>query len=124
MKVMSQTDKIEQRIIEMVNTANDHRQRPHTLVKVLSDELGISTFRVKKVLEHLIGEKKLVFTYRNHCCYVEIPCDQKPSGFRPLKVIVNGKGEPWICNNDVEPSKDLAEQGCWQFSDEGSSRND
>jgi len=109
---MSQTEKIEQKIIEMVNTANDHRQRPHTLVKVLSHELGISTFRVKEVLERLIRERKLVFTYRNHCCYVEIPCDQGPSGFRPMKVVADGKGEPWICNHDVNPSKDLAEQGC------------
>ena len=36
------------------------------------------------------------------------------------KVVVNGKGNPWICDCEANPSKDLAEQGCWQLREEGS----
>ena len=50
----------------------------------------------------------------------EISMKERPSGSRPLKVVVDSKGNPWICDCQVDPSKDLAEQGCWQLTDEGS----
>jgi hypothetical protein len=50
----------------------------------------------------------------------EISMKKRPSGSRPLKVVVDSKGNPWICDCQVDPSKDLAKQGCWQLTEEGS----
>jgi hypothetical protein len=38
--------------------------------------------------------------------------------------VEDDEGNPWICDYDVDPSKDLAEQGCWQLREQGSTRND
>ena len=51
---------------------------------------------------------------------MEISLKENPSVYRPLKVVVDSKGNPWICDCDVDPSKDLVEQGCWQIREEGS----
>jgi hypothetical protein len=53
----------------------------------------------------------------------EISLEERPSGSRPMKVVVDGKGNPWICDCQVDPSKDLAEQGCWQLREEGSTQS-
>ena len=41
-----------------------------------------------------------------------------------MKVVVDGKGSPWICDHCVDPTKDLAEQGCWQLGEDGSNETD
>jgi hypothetical protein len=51
---------------------------------------------------------------------MEIALRKKPSRSRPMKVVVDGQGSPWICDCDVDPSKDLAAQGCWQLKEDGS----
>jgi hypothetical protein len=40
-----------------------------------------------------------------------------------MKVIVDGKGNPWICDCEADPSKDLVEQGCWQLREKGSTQS-
>jgi hypothetical protein len=37
---------------------------------------------------------------------------------RPMIVITDRDGNRWLCDKDVDPNKDLAEQGCWQCGDE------
>jgi hypothetical protein len=121
---MDQSEEIKQKIMEMVIGAEDQRQRPYTLVKTVSDNSRVPIFRVKKVLENLLKERKLVFTYRDPCSFVEIPINDMSRGSHPMKVVEDQEGNPWICDHDVDPSKDLAEQGCWQLREEDSSRND
>ena len=121
---MSQSGQIKKKIIEMVSSTENQRQRPHSVVRTVSDNLGVPIFRVKKALEALLQERKLVFTYRDPCSFVEIPVNDMPRGSRPMKIVMNGKGNPWICDQDVDPFRDLAEQGCWQLREEGSSGND
>ena len=41
-----------------------------------------------------------------------------------MKVVVDAGGNPWICDHEVDSPKDLAEQGCWQVREEGSTRNE
>ena len=41
---------------------------------------------------------------------------QKTSA-RPTKVMVDQAGEYWICDADVDPSKDFFAQGCAAHSD-------
>jgi hypothetical protein len=33
---------------------------------------------------------------------------------RPMKVVVDSQGRTWLCDMDVDESKDLEEQGCWR----------
>ena len=121
---MSQSGQIKKKIMEMVTTAENQRKRPHSVVRTVSDILGVPMFRVKTVLEDLLKERKLVFTYRDPCSFIEIPIHDLSRGARPMKVVVDGKGNPWICDCGVDPTKDLAGQGCWQLGEEGSSGND
>jgi hypothetical protein len=115
---MSQSEQIRQRIMEMVTTAENQRQRPYSVVRTVSDNLGVPIFRVKRALEDLLKERKLVFTYRDPCSFVEMPINDMLRGSSPKKVVVDGKGNPWICDHGVDPSKDLIEQGCWQLCEE------
>jgi hypothetical protein len=119
---MDQSDEVRQKIMEMVISAEDQRQRPYSLVKTVSDNSGVPIFRVKKVLENLIKERKLIFTYRDPCSFVETPINDISRAPHPMKVVVDEEGNPWICDNDVDPSRDLAEQGCWQLREEDSAR--
>lgn len=119
---MTQSEQIRKEIMEMVTAAENQRQRPFLVVQTVSDNLAVPMFRVKKILEDLIKERQLVFTYRDPCSFVEIPVQELPRNSPPTKVVVDSKGNPWICNQDVDPSKDLAEQGCWQVREEDSSR--
>ena len=120
---MSQSKQIRNKIMEMVMAAEDQRQRPYSLVKTVADNSRVPIFRVKKVLEDLIKERKLVFTYRDPCSFVEIPKNDMSRRSQPMKVVVDEEGNPWICDHNVDPSKDLVEQGCWQIREEDNSRN-
>ena len=55
--------------------------------------------------------------------HVESSLRERPSRPRPMKVVVDGKGDPWICDCEADPSKDLEEQGCWQVREEGSTQS-
>ena len=121
---MSQFEQIQKKIMKMVAIAEGQRLRLHALVRMLSHELRISTFRVREVLEDLVRDRKLVLTYRDPFTFVELPMNEWPPGVRPMKVVVNGEGNPWICDHHVDPSRDLAGQGCWQLKEEDSSQSD
>ncbi|MGC8763213.1 MAG: hypothetical protein ACP5VN_06205 [Acidobacteriota bacterium] len=43
---------------------------------------------------------------------------------RPMKVVMDEKGCPWLCDADVNPHEDLASQGCWRCSEVAFTRND
>jgi hypothetical protein len=124
MKDTSQTEQIREKILEMVTAAKGQRQNPNMVMNGLSAEFEVSLLKVKEALNDLVRERKLVFTYRHPFTYVEIPCKDRPSGSRPMKVIVDDQGDPWICDCDVDPSKDFAQQGCWQVREEDYSRSD
>lgn len=36
---------------------------------------------------------------------------------RPMKVIVDDSGCPWLCDAKANPREDLKSQGCWRCSD-------
>jgi len=124
MKEMSQAEQIRKKILELVKASEVQRQNPNEVMRSLSAEFKVSMYQVREALNDLIRERKLVFTYRGPFTCVEIPCKDRPSGSRPMKVIVDDKGDPWICDFDVDPSEDLAQQGCWQLRAEDSNRSD
>jgi hypothetical protein len=43
---------------------------------------------------------------------------------RPMKVVVDDRGCRWLCDADVDESKDLKEQGCWRCGDLAFTRDD
>jgi hypothetical protein len=45
-------------------------------------------------------------------------------GARPLRVVRDQAGEPWLCDRDVDASKDLESQGCWRCRDLAFTAND
>jgi hypothetical protein len=112
---MSESRQIEKRIIEMISTETKQRWRPYVVVRKLSEELGVPVSKIREALDNLIRKRKLVFTYRDPCSYVEFPVREDAIGGRSMKVVVDGNGNPWICDHEVDPSKDLSEQGCWQL---------
>jgi DNA-binding FadR family transcriptional regulator len=120
---MSQTEQIRKSILGMVKATVEQRQSPNEVMDRLAAEFGVSMSRVREALNDLIREGELVFTYRRPFTYVEIPYERKPRGSRPMKVITDTEGNPWICDYDVDPSGDLAAQGCWQLKEGDSTRN-
>lgn len=42
---------------------------------------------------------------------------------RPMKVIVDESGCPWLCDADVDPLGDLKAQGCWRYTETAAKRN-
>lgn len=36
---------------------------------------------------------------------------------RPMKVVVDDSGCPWLCDAVTNPQEDLKAQGCWRCSD-------
>lgn len=43
---------------------------------------------------------------------------------RPMKFIKDDQGEYWLCDSDVDPSEDLAIQGCWRYEEMAFTRDD
>jgi hypothetical protein len=43
---------------------------------------------------------------------------------RPMKVVVAEDGCTWLCDSDVDASKDLEAQGCWNCGDVAFTRDD
>jgi hypothetical protein len=43
---------------------------------------------------------------------------------RPMKFIEDDEGERWLCDKDVDPKKDLREQGCLNCGEMAFTRND
>jgi hypothetical protein len=33
---------------------------------------------------------------------------------RPMEIVRDKNGYCWLCDKDIDPKKDLGEQGCWQ----------
>jgi hypothetical protein len=112
--MMSAHEETRERIMEAVWGAENQRIRPIELEKKLDQEHGLLVSAIKVAVSELIDEGQLVYTYRDPCSYVEIPVEESHHAARPMKVIPDKRGEYWICDDDADPSGDLAEEGCWR----------
>ena len=121
---MNNHDEISDRILEIVSSASNQRIRPSVLNKVLREEFGLPLKEIKELLNDLVEENVLVFTYRDPCSYLEIPVVESHRPARPMKVIRDLQGDLWICDTEADPSKDPAEQGCWSCGELPFTRND
>ena len=114
---MNTREGTKERIMKAVSEAPGERIRPIDLERTLEREHGLARTAVKDVLKEMMGEGDLVFTYRDPCNYVEIPVAESHHAARPMRFVQDSNGEPWICDADIDPSGDLAEQGCWRCRD-------
>ncbi len=121
---MNLSERTKEQIMSLVSSSQDQRVRPFELERTLTKKFGIPLFSVKEALKDLIEEEKLVYTYQDPCSYVEISVAKNHRAARPMKVVKDADGEPWICDSDVDPSVDLEKQGCWRCRDIPFTRND
>jgi hypothetical protein len=70
---MRSAEEVKAHVLDIVTRATNRRIRPITLERMVMRETGASMQEVKHCLNDLMREKKLVFTYRDPCSYVEIP---------------------------------------------------
>lgn len=106
-----------ERITKAVWGAPEQRIRPIDLAKRLEQEYRLPPSATKSAVNELVGDGELVYTYRDPCSYVEVPFAESHHAARPMKVIPDKSGEYWICDDSVDPSGDLVEQGCWRCGD-------
>jgi hypothetical protein len=115
--MMNAHEETKERIMEAVWNAENQRMRPIDLEKKLEHEHGLTLWWIKDAVNELVDEGQLVYTYRDPCSYVEIPIEEGHHAARPMKVIPDKRGEYWICDNDADPTGDLAKEGCWRCGD-------
>jgi hypothetical protein len=78
------------------------------------------SFRFPAAQDKVRGEGKMSKDGQIKKEATEITLKKNPSRSRPMKVVMNGEGNPWICACEADPSKDLAAQDCWQLRENGS----
>jgi hypothetical protein len=107
-------EKVKDNICDMVMHSEGMRVRPNELGKAVSHKYGMHRYVVEEVLKELLGEETLVFSYRDPCSFIEIAHARPRMAARPMVIIRDEKGDPWLCDKGVDPKGDLRMQGCWQ----------
>jgi hypothetical protein len=121
---MVQIEQIKDEIIVRVIGANNFRLKPQEVEKNLADTLGVPKSQVREAVKDLVEEGELTYVYRDPCNYLEIPPMENHHAARPMEVIFDSHGEPWICDAGVDPARDPISQGCWACGDLAFTRND
>jgi hypothetical protein len=70
---------------------------------------------VKEIIKELVEEEDLVYAYRDPHSYVEIPCNGCEGGHRaarPMKVVVDSTGSPWLCDKSFDGTESLLAEEC------------
>jgi len=109
-----------ERVMELIASAPNQRMRPIDLTQQLAQESGLSAIVTNEIITDLVEEKDLVYTFRDFCAYVEIPCNGCEGGHqaaRPMKVVMDSKGFPWLCDKDFEGTEALLAKNCWDCGD-------
>jgi hypothetical protein len=122
---MNDFEALKQKILELVATSRDQRLRPIRAAQTISRERAASTFTVHEALRDLVDEGELVYTYRDPCSYLEIPCNGcngQHHAARPMEVVTDGSGNRWLCDADVEPGHHLPDRSCWECGSLGFTR--
>ncbi len=113
---MTEHELMRERLMELIASSSNQRLRPNDAKQVVSQEFAVSASTINEVLKELVEDGDLVYTYRDPCSYVEIPCNGCEGGHRaarPMKVVTDGNGNPWICDDVSNPLKDHTGSGCW-----------
>ena len=117
---MNEYGMYKERVMELVGSAPSQRIRPSDLTRQLAQESGLSSYVVKEVIKDLVEEENLGYTYRDPCSYVEIPCNGCEGGHqaaRPMKVVRDSRGSPWLCDKNFDGTESLLAENCWNCGD-------
>jgi hypothetical protein len=109
-----------ERLLELVASTPDQRMRPSELTRGLAQEVGLSAHAVKQIINELVEDMELVYAYRDPCSYVEIPCNGCDGGHRaarPMKVVMDSEGTPWLCDKEFDEAEALLAEDCWNCGD-------
>ena len=113
---MNEYEMHRERVMELVGSAPNQRMRPIDLTRQLAQESGLSAYVVNEIIKDLVEEADLVYAYRDPCSYVEIPCNGCEGGHhaaRPMKVVMDSKGSPWLCDKEFDGRECLLAENCW-----------
>jgi hypothetical protein len=114
---MNEYEILQESIMELVATSTNQRIRPIDAIQTLRRRHDVSAFTVNDALADLVQEGELVYSYRDPCSYVEIPCNGCDDGHRavrPMQVVIDANGNPWLCDVDGDPGDHLPGAGCWE----------
>jgi hypothetical protein len=117
---MNAYEMLQESIMDLVATSRHQRIRPIDAIRTLKRRHDVSTFAINDALEDLVREGKLVYSYRDPCSYVEIPCNGCDGGHqaaRPMRVVTDAHGNRWLCDVDVDGSDYLPGASCWECGD-------
>jgi len=70
---MQTSGQIKARILAIVSGASKHRIRPIDLERTLLGEGEASKTAIKRALNELVQAKRVVYSYRDPCSFVEMP---------------------------------------------------
>jgi hypothetical protein len=90
---MNALAEMKERTMEAIWEAPNQRLRPIDLKRKLEEKHSLVPVAIRDVLKELIGEGKLVYTYRDPCSYVEIPATEIHQAAPPMKDIQDKSGE-------------------------------
>jgi len=121
---MNDLKQLNDEVMAEVLGREQQRVRPQDVESVVSAKLGVSKPTVREAIYDLVENGDLVFAYHDPHHYLEIPAVEAHHAARPMKVITDADGEPWICDAGVDPSSDLEGQGCWRCRDLPFTRDD
>ena len=117
---MSEYEMYQEQVMELVGAAPNQRMRPTELTRQLAKVSGLSAHVVNKIIKDLVEEEDLVYSYRDPCTYVEIPCNGCEGGHkaaRPMKVVMDSNGSPWLCDENFDGTEALLAENCWNCGD-------
>ena len=99
-----------ERLMDLVAAAQNHRMQPGKLGQRLAQEAGFSAQTARELIKKMIEDGDLVYSYRDPCSYVEIPCNGCEGGHqaaRPMKVVKDDRGDRSHKDQTREPSRTL-----------------
>lgn|GEM_PF-1695357 len=98
--------------------------KPRDLEQKLAADHGFSAFTVREAVKNLVAEGELVYTYRDPCNYVELAPVTPHHAARPMEVVLDARGNPWICDAGSIPSPELTGESCWSCGEVPFTRDD
>jgi hypothetical protein len=108
---------LRENLMQLVSSSPHQRVRPTDAKQTLGQETGISRIAINAVLKKLVDDGDLVYSYRDPCSYVEIPCNGCEGGHRaarPMQVVADAEGNRWLCDDDADLGDGLPGQSCWE----------
>jgi hypothetical protein len=110
---MTEMEQVKDEVMLQVLAAPSHRIQPQQVELVLAEQLDVPRSAIKDAVRDLIDAGELKFAHRDPLDYLEIAPVEPHHAARPMEVVVDGHGERWLCDEGVDRSRDLSEQGCW-----------